>query len=354
MRHTQQRHRKRTSRALSRRMLLEPLEDRRMLATITVTSLSDGTLSALAGDGEVSLREAIQAANENVSVDGSDAGSPGQDNIVFEAGLNGQVFLQNGQFVVSEALEITGNGRTQTEIDGHDASRVFRATAGPFVLRGMTVKRGRTTSNTDGGGAVWFASTDGSLAILDTVIKDSSTQGSASKGGAIFGAGNVTIFNSEITGNSTLDDNASGGAIFGTKDIQIQFSTISGNATHGDLAHGGAVAGDQNISIQFSDLSGNATHGGDSRGGAVHGDIGQVVSVGYSTLDDNTAYFSGGAIKAHSLNLFRSVISNNTAVGGGGIASLYAIITDSTISGNSAVAGGGGVAHLISQWSIPQ
>jgi hypothetical protein len=76
-----------------KRLFAEPLEDRRLMATITVTSLTDGYLNDLAGDGETSLREAIQAANNNVSVDGSVAGSAGLDTIVFEAGLNGTMYM---------------------------------------------------------------------------------------------------------------------------------------------------------------------------------------------------------------------------------------------------------------------
>lgn len=61
---------------------IEPLEDRTLLSTITVTSLADN----LTSDGQVTLREAIQAANSDSSVDGSTAGS-GADTIVFDPSL---------------------------------------------------------------------------------------------------------------------------------------------------------------------------------------------------------------------------------------------------------------------------
>ena len=50
-----------------RRFFVEKLEDRTVPALITVTSVADNT----AGDGQVTLREAIQAANTDASVDGS-------------------------------------------------------------------------------------------------------------------------------------------------------------------------------------------------------------------------------------------------------------------------------------------
>src|SRR5688500_703369 len=59
-----------------------------LAATITVTSLADNTTT----DGQVTLREAIQAAETNTSVDGSTAGTA-SDTIVFQGGLTGQVSL---------------------------------------------------------------------------------------------------------------------------------------------------------------------------------------------------------------------------------------------------------------------
>src|SRR5262249_44334456 len=71
------------------RLSLEALEGRLAPAVITVTSLADGTLTGLAGDGKVSLREAVQAANTDKSVDGSAAGG-GADTIVFDSSLAGK------------------------------------------------------------------------------------------------------------------------------------------------------------------------------------------------------------------------------------------------------------------------
>jgi len=70
------------------------------------------------GDGQISLREAIEAANTNQSVDGSTAGQPGNDAIVFAPALNGQpLVLTQGQLGISEPLFITGNGAAKTVID---------------------------------------------------------------------------------------------------------------------------------------------------------------------------------------------------------------------------------------------
>ena len=62
------------SAALCRRNIplrLEQLEDRSVPAVITVTALADDEVR----DGRVTLREAIHAANADLSVDGSTPGS---------------------------------------------------------------------------------------------------------------------------------------------------------------------------------------------------------------------------------------------------------------------------------------
>ncbi len=92
-----------------RNLLLEPLEARWLLATITVDSLDDNML----GDGDITLREAIHAANTDTSVDGSPAGS-GADTIEFDPGLllPGTITLGGTQLEITEDLTITGPGST--------------------------------------------------------------------------------------------------------------------------------------------------------------------------------------------------------------------------------------------------
>ncbi len=75
-----------------------------MLAAITVTSLADN----LFVDGAVTLREAIQAANTNTSVDGSTAGDVGADTILFDATLfaTPQTITFGAQLEITETLTI--------------------------------------------------------------------------------------------------------------------------------------------------------------------------------------------------------------------------------------------------------
>jgi len=94
-----------------------------MLTVFVVTDLKDDTLANLAGDGELSLREAIEAANTDSSVDGSAAGS-GADEIVFADTAWGIITLTGSRLNISDDLTITGPG-IAPEFTGVDNVSVY-------------------------------------------------------------------------------------------------------------------------------------------------------------------------------------------------------------------------------------
>ena len=115
------------------RLRLEPLEDRRLLAVVTVdTELDVVDLY----DGVTSLREAISATND----------APGPDEIVFDFGHDGPatILLEQGELKITDALAITGDGPDLLTIDAQQNSRIFNivATTGDFTLAGMTLTGG--------------------------------------------------------------------------------------------------------------------------------------------------------------------------------------------------------------------
>ena len=158
----------------------QTLERRQMLAVITVDSLADN----FASDGNITLREAVQAANTDTSVDGSVAGS-GADTINFSASLSGQtVTLAGLELEITEALTIDGSTLdNDVTIDADELSRIFNITAptGDFQFNSLTLTGGRTTG--------------------DNVDNSDNTN----NGGAIrsLTSGNLTLNRSTITGNST-------------------------------------------------------------------------------------------------------------------------------------------------------
>ncbi|NEP29588.1 hypothetical protein, partial [Moorena sp. SIO3I6] len=68
------------------------------MATFTVTTLDDENNGI--GTGGVSLREAIEAANN----------TPGDDIIIFDPNLTGTIALTNGALEIMSNLSIEGNG----------------------------------------------------------------------------------------------------------------------------------------------------------------------------------------------------------------------------------------------------
>lgn len=102
-----------------RRHLLEFLEKRQLLTTFFATDLADDTLANLADDGQLSLREAIEAANTNLAVDGSEAGSDTEVDIIrFNSDVRGTIVLNGTELGISDELSIVGPGALELSIDG--------------------------------------------------------------------------------------------------------------------------------------------------------------------------------------------------------------------------------------------
>jgi hypothetical protein len=363
-----------------RRLRVEPLEFREMLAMITVTSLLDNSTN----DSFVTLREAILAASTNVSVSGSTAGDSNIPDIIeFSSSLNvtnptilltlalgelriNDVALQpnNANLTIDaralSSLTIHGNDPTTAPSDGIRILNILdppnpSGTSPPpplVTLKGLTLTQG-----------------DAWEAMLDD-----------SHGGAIRSASRLVLENCKITSSEA----ANGGAIFvqvtGTdanthEVLRINNTTISGNtagkADHSVVGYGGGVyvksengeqaTYDRVVIENGTSISSNVAHtrfgvsSADlSRGGGLFADLrGADITVEDSTVTDNEAGFGGGlfvSMPRNSLNpaenseftIRRSIISSNSAEdGGGGIwtESGYSgriTIEDTTVTENTA------------------
>ena len=120
-----------------RSLRFEPLEDRRMLAVVTVDTLDD---TVNFSDGHTSLREAIFATNI----------VPGADTINFApaltAGGPAKILLTQGELAITDSLTIDGPGANLLTIDAQQASRIFdiTATVGDFSITGLSLTNGHT------------------------------------------------------------------------------------------------------------------------------------------------------------------------------------------------------------------
>ena len=318
------------------------------MANITVTTLND-ELDANPADNGLSLREAIQIANQ----------SAGADTISFADGLTGTARLTSGELQVTDQLSIDGGGKVTISGDsqGNDAltdgvtdvsastdgadlladnSRLFNVTAdaAEFGLSALTLTGGRTTQNIDSGGALTAA--DGvTVTISDSQVSGNSTTVAGADGGGLNVEGDLIISDSIISGNSTLGSFSDGGGIF-VGSITITGSSVVGNSTDGSYANGGSIASAGAVDATGNFIRLNQTVGFRSPGGG-------LFAGGVSTLTNNTIYgnltfspFSdgAGAYLGDAGTLINNTITGNAALQPGAYGGGVAATRDFTAEGN--------------------
>jgi CSLREA domain-containing protein len=242
----------------------EVLEERQLLSSITVTTLADNTT---AGDGQITLREALLAANTNASVDGSVAGEAGvQDTIRFQAGLAGRLELDAalGPLVISGSVRIEGTGAARLATDAKGLSRVFdvQAGAGDVAFVGLTITGGRTdASAVAGAGAGIRAATSGTVTLQGVELTDNITAGAAAHGAGLYaGAGSVVVLSSTVAENAALGVGSFGGGIYITTGTAVVTnSTISGNEASGG---GGLFSQAADVTLTNSTVTNNSADDG--------------------------------------------------------------------------------------------
>ena len=235
-------------RRLHTRLVLEPLEDRTVPTTFTVTNLNDG--------GAGSLRQAITDANS-----AADA-----DLITFAAGLTGTINLSlsgaddtnvGGDLDIINPASIQGPGANILTVQQTVANeRVFdvQSPAGASVaISGLTITGGNG-ANFGGGGVLLTTAATLTLSAVE-VTANASTM---NDGGGVLqaGAGVLSIINSTIANN--YSPNPGGGiAIFGGS-TTITNSTISVNTSGGESGGGMRVLSGV-LTIRNSTITGNGS-----------------------------------------------------------------------------------------------
>ncbi|MBC7821505.1 MAG: CSLREA domain-containing protein, partial [Planctomycetaceae bacterium] len=272
----------------TRQTVAEQLESRWLLSMITVTTLND----EVTNDGNVSLREAIQAANTDTSVDGSTVGS-GADTIIFAASLTASAPATISLSLFDTGLDSTEFGSTAFLITSDITIQ------GATGSNGITIERDSAAANF----RLFHVGVGDSLTLNDLTLSNGVAQG---------GAGGSSNDGGSGGGAAGL-----GGAIFNQGTLTVRRSTLSGN-----IAQGGD-GGDRN--------------GGNTYGGGGGGGLG-----GNGT---NTAPVAGGAGGAP--NGGSSAGGNGGIGGGGGGGNLFAIGGPGS-GGAGGFGGGGGGSGLAS------
>lgn len=306
-----------------------------ILGTVLITLMLTGNVSAAtiqvttstdengANPAACSLREAITAITAGANGGGGcvATGAYGSaDRITFAPSTNGvPIPLTNGALLISQGVQIVGNGAANTIIDGQkgtaSATRVFTISDGVSSMDGLTIRNGQAS----GGG-------------LNTL------------GGAIFlRDAALAITNSAFSGNIAVGSSGLGGAIFVREaDLTVTDTTFSANT--GDGGGGGVYLNLGTSNVVGSTFTGNST--GSSGGGLAT--EGGAVTVTNSTFTNNSASGVGGGVAIMfnaTATIVNSTISNNTsATNGGGLEVGFAstgAVAHTTFSGNSGGTSGG-------------
>lgn len=334
----------------------EHLEDRRMLAIVTVNTVADVVDFT---DGVTSLREAIFATNT----------VPGADEINFDFRFDGPavILLTEGELQITDDLTINGPGSELLTIDASgsdptpgehrgDGSRIFDINDSDISeyievhLQRLTVtgadisRRGAISSRetllmenvsvmSNLGTGIW---SDADLTITNCIIADNA-------GGGISSSGDLSILLSQITNNAWHGIDASSGG-----NVCVSSSQVSSNGANGLYVQGASIIEKSTISnnqysgiesfgvtsISESKISGNA------RGGIVSSGTLELNAV---DILHNSSYRDGSGIYAvGSTMITNSVISGNRA-GSGIYARGTTTIIDSEVTNNTGAIEGGGI-----------
>jgi hypothetical protein len=230
-------------------------------AVITVTSLDDNTNT----DGAVTLREAVQAALTDASVDGSTAGS-GADTITFQTSL---VASADGTIT----LTVFSPG-TNTFETGPTAFRITNSIiiSGPTGDNGITLKRGGSSNF-----RLFEVASNGTLRLEWLTLQDGAAVGGdggfggAGGGGGAAGLGGAVLnFGSLVVSRCTLNNNIAiggNGAAGGN-------SSTSGSGGGGMAENGGGTIGGKPNGGASGTAGGNGGGGGGGASGSTAGSPG--------------------------------------------------------------------------------
>ncbi|HEX4413045.1 MAG TPA: choice-of-anchor Q domain-containing protein, partial [Lacipirellulaceae bacterium] len=268
-----------------RPLSFERLEDRHVLATFTVTNLSDGPVS-FPGSAPGTLRQAVYDANHTA----------GADTIEFAPSLQGTINLSIADdnslglsaLLISSPVTLQGNtsGITIARNSAVAEMRLFHVTStGDLTLNSVSVTGGVAR------GANGVAASD---------------SGAEARGGAIYNEGSLRIVASTLYGNQAIGGNG-------------------GSAGTGGSGRGGAIYSNSGSSLVLTDAtlsgnvaqSGSGAHSPSSFGGAMYVLNGSL-GVYNSTITNGTASTGRGIYLiaqngSATADIWSSIIAQNDA-----------------------------------------
>jgi len=202
-----------------------------LAATIVVNTTDDNSTG---GDGQCTLREAINNANAGSDTSGGDCvAGTGNDTITFS--VSGTITLAKVLPTLKAPMTIQGPGPT---LDAHGDDTIMRVNApsGKVILTSIIFTNGVCNSNRNGGGAI----TNLTKLTINGGEFTSNDASNCDGGGAIRNQGGVLrISGTRFAGNTAATYSGSGGAI-----LNVGILSITNNAKFSDNTtyYGGAIA----------------------------------------------------------------------------------------------------------------
>jgi CSLREA domain-containing protein len=264
-------------------------------ATITPTTTNDQYNTGT----ECSLREAVQAANENIAFGGCPTGdASGVDTIALSGGVYTLTIVNTptennsvGDLDITTNIEIVSTSQDLTAIDGAAAAdnvlEIGNLTTPITDVRidGVEIQNGSST-NFAGGGLQVFDST---LTMVDSTVRDNFTNSSA--GGFLVSEVNdstvVDLSNVTISGNKAAGDG--GGVYMASGTMNMNNVTVTGNQASFGLVDGGAgggvYSGPSDINIANTIIAANIDPGDTVNAPDC---VGPPISQGHNLIGDTT------------------------------------------------------------------
>jgi CSLREA domain-containing protein len=284
-------------------------------ATITVTTTADEQ----SVNGQCSLREAVQAANTDATVDACSAGN-GADTIMVPAGIytltiTGTIPIQyaDNLLEITSDISLIGAGRELTIIKGTGICHwlmepcppnnrvLFIAPNATVELSFVTISQNASTIGStafNGGGILNL----GKLKINAARVQNSSA---SQFGGGIYNAGILELRDAEVISNSTGSPYSgsfvAGGGIYNTGILNVVTSRIINNSPQG-------ITNDGKATIDSSTIENN-----NSTGVVNHAQM-QLL---HSQIVSNSSGGAGGIYNTGNLEIDSSIILSNTATASG-------------------------------------
>lgn len=253
----------------------------------------DGVCNA--SGGGCTLRAAIQEANAQPAC--------GSVTINF-SGVTSPIGLGTALPNISHNINLSGPGPDQLTItrSGADDFRIFTVDSEVTAsMSGLTISNGRL--NDDGGGIL----NNGTLTVVNGVVKDNNISNPNYNGGGICNRGTLNVVNTTIRGN--VANNGGGITNFGT--LTVVNSSINSNTAGGVAGPGGGINNIGVATIINSTISGNTCN---IAAGGIFNQSGNLTltnsTVSLNTAKNGTA--GGVAVGAGTVTLRNTIIANNS------------------------------------------